>query len=360
MKTRFFILLTVAATVALLITACQKEQQTVGPDSISSEQVYTPKASKLVQEINSFKQKMTVVRENPHLKSGELMSKEEARWNIETLFNVTYGFPDDAYGRTVSDSTMVYLPVDASGNALLEDVVAVYDQILGLVTQFYISHNFEEKGFLLLQLQSGEVSGNQMEIFVRAVTGEKRERVTNPPINYGPFYDGDDWYYGNKLGKCDTIYDTIIESDAAEQLRLAIHSNMIGWPEPPNGYRWMIANPFDIELVGDEYQENGEYLIFYVENFTDSDECLDSLKMNFHYYGQESVIYQKVPLYHPLFPDFDITEQWMFLECEIEGKEDVTDTYIQRIRHENKLTYAEVFLVPIWEIPHPVELTALD
>jgi hypothetical protein len=356
MKTRIFMLLTVAAMAGLLITACQKEQQTDGLDPLSAEQVYTPKASKLVQEINSFKQKMTVVRENPHLKSGELMSKEEARWNIETLFNVTYGFPDDAYGRTVSDSTTVYLPVDASGNALLEDVVAVYDQIHDLVSQFYLSHNFEEKGFLLLQLQTGEVSGNQMEIFVRAVTGEKRESLTTPPINYGPFFEGDDWWFGYDLGKCDY---SVSESDAAKQLQLAIHSSMIWWPEPPNGYRWMTANPFNIELVGDEYQENGEYLIFYVENFTDSDKCLDSLKMNFHYYGQVSVIYQKVPLYHPLFPDFDNIEQWRFLECEIEGKQDETYSGIPRIRHENKLTYAEVFLVPIWEIPYPIELTAL-
>lgn len=352
MKTTAKTMLAIVLSTMMLVN-CQKQEH----EDRKTTPVMNERAYELVNKLTSFRNKVEVVRENPHLKSGALMIAEEARWNIETLFNVTYGFPDDAYGRTISDTALVYLPVDASGNALLEDVVALYDQILGQVTQFYFSHNFEEKGFLLLQLQTGEINGNLMEIFVRSVTGEKRERITNPPINYGPFFEGDDWVFGYDLGKCDY---SVSESDAAQELQATIHSNMIRWPEPPNGYRWMTANPFDIDLIGNEYLENGEYLIFYKENYTEDDKCLDSLKMNFHYYGQQDVIYQKVPLFHPLFPEFQSVEDWVFLNCEIEGKEDSSPNDDPRIRHENKLTYAEVFLVPIWEIPHPVELTALD
>ncbi len=59
MKTRIFMLLTVAATAALLITACQKEQQSDGPAGYQPSR-FTPRHQKLVKEINSFKQKMTV------------------------------------------------------------------------------------------------------------------------------------------------------------------------------------------------------------------------------------------------------------------------------------------------------------
>jgi len=359
MKTHQTLMLVFAIASLSILNGCQKEPQSGDPAGQSHEMVYTPKAAKLVADINSFKQKMTAVREHPHLKSGEVISKEDARWNLETLFNATYGFPDLTYRKTVTDTALLYLPVDASGNALLEDVVAVYDEILSLVTGFYINANFDEKGFLFMQLSSGDVANGELEIRLEAVTGARLGTQDDPPMNFGPFYDGDDWMYGHGWGKCDTIYDTIIDSDAAEQLQIAIHSNKKAQPMPPSGFRWMTVNHFDITLIGNEYMENGEYLIFYKENYNESDMCIDSTKMNIHFHGQEQVIYQKVPQYHPVFPEFQSMEEWMFLNCIIEGIDDFTKANIQRIRHNNKLYYAEVILVPISEIPHPVDLLLL-
>jgi hypothetical protein len=352
MKTRIFMLLTVAAMAGLLITACQKEQQTDGLDPLSAEQVYTPKASKLVQEINSFKQKITVVRENPHLKSGELMSKEEARWNIETLFNVTYGFPDDAYGRTVSDSTTVYLPVDASGNALLEDVVAVYDQIHDLVSQFYLSHNFEEKGFLLLQLQTGETSGNQMEIHMMAVTGARHEAPNNPPVAWIPFKDGDNWWFGELRGDCAWELD---DTDASKEIQNYLNTKKPTPPPPPSGYRYIYVNDELIERFGDEYLDNdGNYLIYYIErpdgNFTFDDKCLDDVELNFHYFGQREVIYIRIP------DEENKPDNWVFMNCVLTGQQKDNIYDIPCLHHDNKLTYAYRYLVPIIYIPDPIEI----
>ena len=348
MKTKisFFLLLSLAT--GLLMTRCNKDE------SKQQTEVLKPDAQQLIEKITTFRNKAEIVRANPHLKSGELMEREEARWSIETLFNVSYAFPEETYGKTVTDTSIVFLPVNTLGQACIEDVVTLYDQILAQVTQFYLGHNFEAKGFLLLQLKTGETHDNKLEVIVVAVTGEKRDRITDPEINYGPFYEGDNWFFGYGWGKCDR---TISGNDAAEVLQETIHTSMIAWPEPPQGFRWVTANPFEIELIGNEYMQNGAYLTFYVENYTEADLCLDFTEMNFHYYGEEQVIYNRVPQFHPNFPAFNTVEDWVFLNCDFEGKEDAKLPNTPRIRHKNVLKYAQRFLVPVSEIPLPVELS---
>jgi hypothetical protein len=332
-----------------IMNGCQKEPQSVDSAGQADEMAYTPKAAKLVADINSFKQKMTAGRENPHLKSGEVISKEDARWNLETLFNATYGFPDLTYRKTVTDTALLYLPVDASGNALLEDVVAVYDEILSLITGFYIHANFDEKGFLFMQLSSGDVANGELEIRLEAVTGARLGTQDDPPMNFGPFYDGDDWLYGDDYGKCGYVGN----SDASEEIQIKIRERMIAWPEAPNGFRWLTLNLFTIKLEGNEFKdENGENLVFYVPNYTEGDKCLDSIKMNLHYYNEEQVIYQLVPQFYNEFSDL---EDWAFLGCDLIG-ESTTINYIRTIRHKNELEYAERILVPVSELPLPIEI----
>ncbi|MCK9451235.1 MAG: hypothetical protein M0Q90_06050 [Bacteroidales bacterium] len=355
MKNTFFKLFALVILAGLLLHGCQKEPQSGDSSGQSHEMVYTPKAASLVADINNFKQKMTAVRENPHLKSGEVISKEDARWNLETLFNATYGFPDLAYRKTLTDTALLYLPVDASGNALLEDVVAVYDEILSLITGFYIEANFDEKGFLFMQLSSGDVANGELEIRLEAVTGARLGTPNDPPFISEYFFEG--WKFGMNLGDCDA---TIDDSDAADQLEMAIRSSMYAWPEPPNGFRWMTANSFTIELTGFEYIEGDDYLLFYIEKpqgeeFTTDDICLDVDEMNFHFYGEMKVIYQIVP-YDPLNTQFSAIDDWVLLEALVDGKL-YDESFPKYIHHFNTLEYAERFLVPISEFPLPIEFT---
>jgi hypothetical protein len=357
MKTRFSQFFAIMLLAGLLMQGCQKEPQSVDSAGQADESVYTPKAAKLVADINSFKQKMTAVRENPHLKSGEVISKEEARWNIETLFNVTYGFPDLSYSKTITDTALVYLPVDASGNALLEDVVAVYEEVLALVTDFYLAANFDEKGFLFMQLKSGETINGQLEIKLETVTGARLGTQDDPPVGYDDVFDSNEnWKYGDGLGQCEQIDND--ESDAAEEIEIVIRSMNVGWPEPPSAYRWITINPFDIELEGNEFKdENDENLMFYLEkpidiDFTDDEICLIYTEMNFHYYGEQQVIYELVP---QTFDQFIDIEHWAFLDCNLKGQyKSKNETHL--LQHKNILDYAERILVPIGDIPDAIEL----
>jgi PBP1b-binding outer membrane lipoprotein LpoB len=60
MKTRFSQFFAIMLLAGLLMQGCQKEPQSVDSAQQADEMAYTPKAAKLVADINSFKQKMTV------------------------------------------------------------------------------------------------------------------------------------------------------------------------------------------------------------------------------------------------------------------------------------------------------------
>lgn len=211
-----------------------------------------------------------------------------------------------------------------------------------------------------MQLKSGETNNGQLEIKLEAVTGARLGTPDDPPVNWEYFFEGDDWKYGYDMGKCDNSYD---DSDAADQLETAIRSSMYAWPEPPNGFRWIAANPFTIELTGFEYTEGDEYFIFYIEkqdgdNFIEDEICLEHEEMNFHFNGEHTVIYQLVPN-DPVYPQFASLTDWVFIQAEIDG-ELFNYGGIKYIHHNNKLTYAERLLVPVSELPLPIEFSTIN
>ena len=207
-----------------------------------------------------------------------------------------------------------------------------------------------------MQLKTGETSNGQLEIKLKAVTGERLDTEDDPSVVYEYFFEGDDWKYGYNMGKCDDSFD---DSDAAKQLELAIRNTMYRWPETPTGFRWITANTFNIELTGYEYVSGNENLIFYIEkqldeDFTEEEQCLDHNEMNFHFNGEREVIYQLVPN-DPSYPQFSTMADWVLLKAELEGLLSARGS-IKYIHHRNDLTYAERLLVPISELPLPIDI----
>jgi len=110
---------------------------------------------------------------------------------------------------------------------------------------------------------------------------------------------------------------------------------------PCPGCYYIYSDVDIIELIGNEY----ENLIFYIVrpdgNFTPDDICLEPDEMNFHYHGEETVIYDI------LEPQLNKT----FMSCELEGLADTDDEQNPRIRHRNTLYFGAMHLVdPGWEI----------
>jgi len=292
-----------------------------------------------------FRDKVRYIHDNPGYKSCEVMDANEAIRQIESLFNATYGFPDEKYGKTKTNKTIVLIGVNDSEEVLLDDVVTTFDEIINIVTQFYYQCEFTQKGFLLLDLEKGETADGQVEIILRSVIGENEG-------DWNPFGTEDYWWYGDKAGDCQW---NNAGTDAAEKIQEAVN---IYRPlvSPPPGYIFTYSAFEQIVLFGHEYEnEMGEKLIFYKENesgsFTWEDKCLDPDEMNFHFYGEREVIYFRIPIY------LNKPSNWVFMECDLDGNQKVNPSNeVICIHHNNSLTYALRHLAAIEIIGPPIEL----
>jgi len=296
-----------------------------------------------LENLVNFRNKVNFLRSNPELKSGEVMAVDEAIKQIEALFNATYGFPDEQYGKTKTDQTAVLINVNNNDEVTLDDVTSTFEEIINIVTQYYYQSTFDQKGFLLLDLEKGETKDGQVEIGLRSVIGEKNEGDWNP---FGPF---DYWWFGQSLGDCDL---NNAGTDAAEKIQdsVNIHRPLVS---PPPGYRFDYSDYQTIIRFGHEYENAfGEKLIFYIENpngtFTWEDQCLDPDEMNFHFFGERYVANTIVAN--------ELNK--IFMHCVILGDQETNPylNYVPCIHHNNNLTYAIRHLIPIGIIDPPIEL----
>lgn len=68
-----------------------------------------------ITRIIKFNNDVVMRRENPGLKTCEVITLDEAKDNIADLFNAVYGEPTEYYGETEHAEFSVTLPVDADG-----------------------------------------------------------------------------------------------------------------------------------------------------------------------------------------------------------------------------------------------------
>ncbi|MCD4746928.1 MAG: hypothetical protein K8R58_11580 [Bacteroidales bacterium] len=332
----------------LILNSCGKQELVEQTVTDKQENKMSEQDISFQDNLVQFRDKVNYIRKNPEYKSGEIMDSDEAILHMESLFNATYSFNDEHYTKTKTDKTTIQIGVNENDEVSLDDVVVTFGEIINIVTQFYYQCDFNQKGFLLLDLEKGETTNNQLEISMRSVIGEKDSE-------WEPFGPDDDWWYGYKKGDCDWINGNGI-FDAAVKIQEAIMNNK-PLVYPPPGYRFAYSDYELIERFGHEYKdESGAYLIFYFENelgsFTWDDKCLVPDEMNFHYFGEEEVIYNILPV------ELNKPANWVFMECFLEGlsEENPGAGDIPSIHHNNELTYALRYLVAVGVIDPPIEL----
>jgi len=342
-KIKFITVLSIIAIFAsLIIISCNKEKTETSKDVT----LLTEADKSFANKITNFKEKMEYINENPGFKSGESMESDSVIWYIETLFNATYSFSDEQYKKTKVDTATVQIDIDENNEASLDDIATTFDEIINIVTQFYYACEFPQKGILLLDLREAETSNNKLTINLRSVIGEKDG-------DWNPIGPNDDWWYGKLMGRCDWSNPG---TDAAEKIQEAINTNK-PLVSPPPGYRFIYSDYEQIVLFGHEYEDdNDEKLIFYIENengdFSFNDKCLVSEEMNFHFYGEQEVIYNILPI------EYSKPSNWIFMECDLDGDEEPNPQvgYIPSIHHNNELTFALRHMITGETLEPPIEL----
>ncbi len=149
------------------------------------------------------------------LRSGERdldpISPDSALWYLEAMYNVEQSV-DTSYNFLDLDTTYYTLVPDGDGMVDMQQVSDVYDSMVADLNASLQSKSTDYAYLILGDLSENNLSrdGN---FNMQLISG----LGIDPLDCYDPFYDIDDWYYGNMLGREDGAYKW--ESDAGQELQ---------------------------------------------------------------------------------------------------------------------------------------------
>lgn len=344
MKRHFFnqlilFVIGIVLTIACLV-ACKKDKLTE-PPYINKEECYDYKTNLVIQQIKRFDNQLKEVR-NGTDRSNTYLDMDSVMWNIESLFNITYSFPEKKYvEKAIHELTF---NIDTDNNMMsMSDVCLLYDEIVSSVREVYRNDGFlTNKGLMSIFLEKEESRSGTLAVKVIVVTGKTADyQEDHEFILYGPFDKDACWYYGEYGGSCD---DPTILTDAAELLEDTINY-IHGYKPEDNDYRNIYVNLLSVYLRGNEYKNPSgtDYYLFYKENCTMDDLYLDANELNEYYYAEVNVIKNRVPNdpnYSSYMPD-----DWVFMEVNIDGVSAYIDNNTQTFMHNNYIFYGSKYSV---------------
>ncbi|MCF8405522.1 MAG: hypothetical protein K9H58_16370 [Bacteroidales bacterium] len=284
-----------------------------------------------------FKKKIGYIRENPHYKSGETMTVEEAKYYLDAAFNLTYSFPMESFEDFNTQTFTVTLP-KTDDQVSLEDVSAAYYDLKAQTLVIYNATEGEVKELYVSHMQILNNTSAEVVFETSATIGSRGIELPPPiPTEWGPFEEGDDWMYGEKLGDCYGNWED--DYDAATEICSATNTYRYKYIQD-EGPGWVafytepsaigIATVFDDEVQADllanpndDETDNYEdyYLLYQVTDPTnnlDVHTCIEWEEMNYYYHGTHKVIYQIIQENYNVY---GVHASLTFLNCEmIEGK----------------------------------------
>lgn len=290
-KTALLLKALLVVSIATTAVSCKKEP--TAPDTSQGEAT--------VARIMNFRQQVDYYKAHPGVKDGETVTLDEAIWNIEALFNLTYAYPNLSYGHTVTADTLLYLPLQSDNTVLLTDLTVFYGQMYEVISGIYHDIELDNKQLLILDVEAGEQHGNQQAIRLQSVQGSVKgiQPPTPQLIVWAPFSEGSDWYYGENKGRRDgSLYS---EMDAADTLSNMLNAILV--PKPPVGQEYIYTAimmkelPYETHIPFSHNLYQGEYCEFYIQNAGEEDVWLSISQMNFQYYGERHLVLNILPDY---------------------------------------------------------------
>lgn len=342
-------------TLTLCFLSCKKDKLTEPPVDQGDEKFELfddTKANLIVQRIKRFDKQMKDVK-NGSYRDCQYINADSALWNVESLFNTTYSFPDKNYVEKKIHELSFDICVD-NGVLLMKEVNQLYDDIVASVKEVYANDGISSnKGLMSVFIEKGESRSGKLSVKVLAVTGRTDcHQVQYEPVLFGPFDYDECWYYGEYGGSCSDPY---ILNDAAELIEDTINYIYGYKPETKNNHRNIYVNMSYITLNGDEYWDdaNNDYYVFYKTNCDKDELYLNGNELNKYYYNELRLIKEVIPndpKYSSIF-----AEGAAFMEINIDGSQ------MQRggdiiYNHQNYIFYGTSFLVADEEFGNPIDL----
>ncbi|MCF8308778.1 MAG: hypothetical protein K9I68_07215 [Bacteroidales bacterium] len=265
-----------AFVLALIITGCEKSEQTAKNYNNNG---LTKEDRQMEQKINAFLNKM----ENPQ-KNDESLSVEETMWNIEAGLNYTYTDVSGNIDDVIIDSAKVELPLTndeiamtdvSQAYAMFEDSLLAFQETLDgshsiYITDIQVVENLQKSNTVTLKSTSSAYD--------------------NPPGDAWNITSSDYWYWGWELGKCDGSGQGE-GFDAADRIQQVANNNipevdgsLSVYPASVEIHTFNPAdvpdndNPYGSSMLFEDYQE--ETLNHY---------CLPPDEMTYYYNALEDI-----------------------------------------------------------------------
>lgn len=337
-------------TMTSVMIACKKDKLTETPEQ-NKTQISTcdAEAKHIIKRIKNFDNQLKVIKQGA-VKQESFLEVDSALWDIESLFNMKYSFPDKRYvERKIHELSFTVNVQDDKIN--MTDVVQLYDDIHYSVREVYSNDGYyTNKGLLSVILQKGELRSNELDVKVIAITGKTADYDDdNKPVLHGPFDYDECWYFGEYGGSC---YDNTILSDAAKILQDTINYYHGNTPINNKLYRNIYIDMTIADVLANQYwnDKTNDYYLYYKVNPDSCDLYLDGNELNHYYYNELEVIMDLVPQ----DSQYKLPEDAVFVEILIDGVSQYTRDYI--CSHNNYILYAKRYLVESEQVGCPVDL----
>ena len=332
----------VAAAISVAVVSCHKDKETENENQTLVKSS-NDDAKELLNRIYAFQSLRDDI--NSGAKSGESMTLEELRDNIDLTFNFEHSQHATPFDYATLDTFYVKMPdVDANGNVTAAEAIATYNAFETNLENLMANVDDDSdlaKNFSIKFPEAGSKSGDAIEVvFTR---GEQDFY----PHDGGPFTKGDDFIWGKMLGYCDP-QPTARLTDAANELTRVFQFEP---DEEHEGVSYLVHNveyakytPYHGEW--DEYTYYvdttitcADYWLFLYDCNVEEEPCIMHDEMNCYYHSiNRNAASPGAPLFYS-------PNNIPFYECTIDDYEyyaHYNEKYAKKIMHNITITYANV------------------
>ena len=312
------------------MTACRKDKI---EKTDNGNPIVTIEQSPDVTRIIKFNNDVKLRRENPDIRTREVISLEEAKDNIADLFNAVYGEPTEYYGETERAEFSVTLPVDADGNVLLDDAVAAYEEAVELARESYHASTLENKGYICMSATVEEQRGGTAEVKLNGVFGKKTEAPT--ATEEGPFNSEESWPYTYEPGG-DCVPTHTEGADCALECAMKPMFG-INDAKAPEGYRIITYGVQSFDFSGCEYPDR----LFYRKGVHVDETCISGDLMNFYFDNGMDIITNVIPDSEGFYCDRSSMKVYKVVSLKVEASGGTGDHNVLYITHRYKGEYGQ-------------------
>ncbi len=331
----------VAAAISVAVVSCQKDKETENENQTMVKSS-NDDSRELLNRIYAFQSLRDDI--NSGAKSGESMTLEELRNNIDLTFNFEHSQHATPFANATLDTFYVRMPqTDANGNVSAADAIATYNafetSLENLLANVEDDSNLA-KSFSIKFPETGAKNEDAIQVvFTRG--------LRDPYPSSGPFVKGDDLYWGKLLGYCEPRPEER-HTDAANELTKLFRFTPDAAHE---GIDYLVHNveygkytPYIGEWDGYTYYADStitcaDYWLFLYDCTTEEEPCIPFYELNCYYHS----IRTNVAL--PGAPLFYSPNNIPFYECiinDFEYKAYYGERYAKKIMHNIDILYANV------------------